>query len=683
MKAPSIPVILAGLLPVSPSVAVEQQENILVTATRLTPENTRARGFVSVITAKDIRNSTARTLPELLGREAGVLTRSLYGNNGAIATVDMRGFGATSTQNTLILLDGRRLNDVDLSAVDYSAIPLESIERIEIIRNGGGVLYGDGAVGGTINIITRQPGKSGTTGLIKAGAGNLDTKQIDAQVNHGEGPFSMFLGVHGIKSDGYRNNNDITQRSLQSDMRYTRDDNEAFLKFFWDKQDLDLPGVRRVDPNTGLDQLRRDRKGTNTPNDYADQHGYGTSAGLTHFWENGSEAIIDFGYRKKKQKAFFDDYDFGGAFANYLDSDLETWSFTPRLIIQHSLFGAGTQTTTGVDYYHSKYDSDRSLNPDTRKQPIHRLDIKQKTGSAYLDTTLNPRTDLHINLGGRLEWVKVEADDKVDTNAPGGSFASQAPGYEQTDWVHMLEAGVEQQITPETAVYIKAARSARVATVDELFELDPVTFLQVFSQLDPQTGKGVDVGIRYDPGTLSGRLNTYYMRLDDEIHFDPVTFSNVNLDPTKRYGVELSGRIVLLERLDLQASYTYMRAEFRDGPFDGNDIPLVPRNSGSVMATWRQSAATDFTAAVNFVGKKYFDNDQANDFGKKIPSYETVDLQVSHLFRGFRFSAKVNNVFDKKFYDYGVSSTFTPGVYNAYPLPERTFLFTVSKAFGS
>lgn len=150
MKTPSIPVILAGLLPIGASVAVEQQENILVTATRLTPENTRARGFVSVITAEDIRNSTARTLPDLLGREAGVLTRNLYGNNGASATVDMRGFGATSTQNTLILLDGRRLNDVDLSAVDYSAIPLESIERIEIIRNGGDVLYGDGAVSGTI-----------------------------------------------------------------------------------------------------------------------------------------------------------------------------------------------------------------------------------------------------------------------------------------------------------------------------------------------------------------------------------------------------------------------------------------------------------------------------------------------------------------------------------------------------
>ena len=68
----------------------------------------------------------------MLGREAGVLSRSLYGNNASRASVDIRGFGAASTQNTLILVDGRRLNDVDLSAVDYSAIPLQAIERIEI-----------------------------------------------------------------------------------------------------------------------------------------------------------------------------------------------------------------------------------------------------------------------------------------------------------------------------------------------------------------------------------------------------------------------------------------------------------------------------------------------------------------------------------------------------------------------
>jgi len=676
-------VMLAVLLVTGQSVAMEQADSILVTATRLDPANSKARGYVTVISAQDIENSTARTLPDLLGREAGVLTRSLYGNDGARASVDIRGFGATAKQNTLILLDGRRLNDIDLAAIDYSAIPLESIERIEIIRNGGGVLYGDGAVGGTINIITRQPGRAGTRASIQTGAGNLDTRQLDASLSHNEGPFSVFLGTHGIRSDGYRDNNDLTETSINSDLRFTHDNGQAYVKFYWDDQDLDLPGVRRVDPATGLDQLQDDRKGTDTPHDYADQHGYSVTTGFSHYLVNGAEAVIDVGYRKKNQKAFFDDYNFGGAFANYVDSDLKTWSITPRFIIPHALFGAAAQTISGLDYYHSRYDSDRSLNKDTGNLPVHRIDIEQQTGSAYVDTTLSHWNGLHINLGGRLEWVRVEAQDQADTGAPGGGFASEAPDYDATNWVHMLEAGVEKQLTPDTDVYLKATRSARVATVDELFELDPTTFLQVFSDLHPQTGNGVDLGIEYRQESMTLHANGYYMRLKDEIHFDPNTFSNINLDPTKRYGLELSGRLEVHENVDLQADYTYMRAQFRNGPYAGNDVPLVPRNTGSAMAIWKYSAATDFIAAVNFTGEKYFDNDQANDFGKKIPSYETLDLQASHWYRGFRFVAKLNNVLDKKYYDYGVSSTLSPGVYNAYPLPERTFLVTVSRDFGA
>jgi iron complex outermembrane receptor protein len=661
----------------------DQSENILVTATRLDHEDNKALGHVTVISARDIENSTARTVPELLARESGILSRSLYGNNGSRATVDIRGFGAASTQNTLILLDGRRLNDVDLSAVDYGAIPIRSIERIEIMRNGGSVLYGDGAAGGTINIITRQPATSGSSAFIEAGGGNLDTRQVDARVNHSSGPVAISLGAHGISSDGYRDNNSLDQRNLLSDVRYTRADGEAYLRFYWDDQDLGLPGARRVNPAIGLDQLRDDRKGTNTPNDYADQRGYNTALGVTQLWENGAEAVIDGGYRVKNQKAFFDDYDFGGAFANYLDSELKTWSFTPRLIIPHDLFTAQANTTTGIDYYDSRYDSDRSLNPDTRDQPIHRIGIEQKSAGLYLDTTLSLPGDTSMNLGGRLQWVRIEASDRVDTTAPGGSFASEAPDFDQTERVEMLEAGVEKQLIPQTAVYIKATRSARVATVDELFEVDPNTFLQVFSELDPQTGNGIDIGTRYHQGRLSWLVNAYYLRLKNEIHFDPATFSNINLDPTQRYGLELSGSLAVGARLDLQASYTWMRSEFRDGPYQGNEVPLVPRNTASASATWKWSPATRITASVSYVGDKYFDNDQANDFGKKIPSYAIVDLLASHQYRGYRFAAKIGNLFAEKAYDYGVSSTSSPGVYNAYPLPERALLFTVSKEFGT
>ena len=665
--------------------ATEQSGNILVTATRLDTDNSKARGNSTIITAADIEKSTARTLTELLGREAGVLTRSLFGNNATGATVDIRGFGATATQNTLILLDGRRLNDVDLSGVDFSIIPLQSIERIEITRNSGAVLYGDGAVGGAINIITRQPEMAGTSAFVKAGAGNLDTQQLDAQLSHNTGPLSVFLGAHGVSSDGYRDNNNLDQKNLNADIRYTHDNGQFFLKSGWFDQDMDLPGVRNVNPGLGINQLRKNRRGTNTPRDYADQDGYSFNSGITHYRDNGSEIVIDFGYRKKNQKSLFDDYDFAGLYANYLDTDLDTWSFTPRFISPHQLFGRPAQTTAGIDYYDSDYDSDRSLNKSTDNQPIHRLHIEQQSTAVYADTTIAPAPGITVNLGARLQWVKLDAKDRFDPNAPGAgdAFESGAADYDDSERVHMLEAGIEKQFTPASAAYVKWTRSARVATVDELFEFDPNSFTRVFSPLDPQISNGFDIGTRYQVDRAAFTINAYYMKLKNEIHFNPVTFVNTNLDPTRRYGLELSGSYDISDRLRLQGNYTYMRAKFRDGEFSGKNVPLVPQNTASLTGIWQQSPATDLIVAANFVDNKYFDNDQTNTFAETIPSYYTIDAKISHRYRGFRLTAGINNIFEEKFYDYGVSSTFSPGVYNAYPLPERTILFTLAKDFGN
>jgi len=679
----------AAIFGLSAATANAQQtgppENILVTATRLDTVNTRARGNTTIITATDIEDSTARTLPELLGREAGVLGRSLFGNNGTSATVDIRGFGAAATQNTLILLDGRRLNDVDLSSVNFGAIPLQSIERIEITRNSGAVLYGDGAVGGAINIITRQPERAGTSAFIKAGAGSLDTRQLDAHVSHNSGAFAAFVGAHALSSDGYRDNNHLDEKNLNSDFRYNHANNQYFLKFDWFDQDLDLPGARNVNPDLGIDQLKNDRRGTNTPDDYADQKGYALNPGFTHYWDNGTEAVIDFGYRKKNQKAFFDDYLSGGQYSDYLDSDLETWSFTPRVVTPQPLFGRQSQTIIGLDYYNSDYDSDRSLNRSTINTPIHRIHIKQKSTGLYVDSTTAVTTDTTLNLGARLQWISQDGKDKFNPNAPGAGdkFESGAADYDDSHRVHMLEAGIEKQFIASTAAYIKWTRSARVATIDELFEIDPDNFTRVFSPLDPQTGNGVDLGTHYKQGRYAATANAYYMRLKNEIHFNPATFTNVNLDPTERYGVELNGTVDINDRVSLQGNYSYLRAKFTDGPFDGNNVPLVPKNNASLAGTWRPTMATDLIVAINYVDSSYFDNDQSNNFGKKIPSHTTVDARLSHVLKGLRMTAEVNNIFAEEYFEYGASSTFSPGVYNAYPLPERTILFTVSKDFGN
>jgi iron complex outermembrane receptor protein len=112
----------------------------------------------TIISSEDLQRAPESTLQDILSREAGIQTTSLYGGvNGTGTTVDMRGFGVTAPSNVLVLVDGRRFNDSDLTGFDFSLIPRNSIDHIEITRgNSGAVLYGDGAVGGVINIVTKN-----------------------------------------------------------------------------------------------------------------------------------------------------------------------------------------------------------------------------------------------------------------------------------------------------------------------------------------------------------------------------------------------------------------------------------------------------------------------------------------------------------------------------------------------
>jgi iron complex outermembrane receptor protein len=145
----------------------------------------------------------------------------------------------------------------------------------------------------------------------------------------------------------------------------------------------------------------------------------------------------------------------------------------------------------------------------------------------------------------------------------------------------------------------------------------------------------------------------------------------------------LSGTADINDRLRLQGNYTYMRSKFRDGPYAGNNVPLVPENTATVSGIWKQSPATEFILTANFIDNKYFDNDQSNTFGKKIPSYKTVDAKIRHRYRDYRMTAEINNIFAEEAIDYGVSGTPSSGIYTAYPLPERTLLFTIAKSFGN
>ena len=151
--------------------AATQIPAVVVSAARTEQSTLTTPASITVITREQIEISGARHINELLRGQGGVQINDLYGD-GSRSSVGMRGFGETAASNTLVLVDGRRLNNPDIAAQDMNSIALEDVERIEIVQGSAGVLFGDQAVGGVINVITRKPGVPRYSLQLSAGSYN-------------------------------------------------------------------------------------------------------------------------------------------------------------------------------------------------------------------------------------------------------------------------------------------------------------------------------------------------------------------------------------------------------------------------------------------------------------------------------------------------------------------------------
>ena len=427
------------------------------------------------------------------------------------------------------------------------------------------------------------------------------------------------------------------------------------------------------------------RRGAATPFDHAEKRGLNATTGFTVTLWNGAELTVDGGVRDKQQLGSF----FGGLplspfSGRYVDTSLQTWSLTPRLNIDHSLFGLKSNIRTGIDYYDATYNSRRSQFEGLA--PIHIYDLNQRSTAGYWQHTVGVMPTTDISYGGRIQRTDLDAKDRYDPTAP-FAFDAQAFPLKQSETEHALHVGFEHRFTDTVAIFGRAARAFRTPNVDERLVTGPGFDFGCFCaipqnfQLKTQTSHDLEGGVRVNAGPLALQASVYDMHLKNEIHFDPVNFFNYNLDPTHRYGVETQASFVVNSDFRLKGSAAITRAVFEDGPFTGNDVPLVSRYTGSfgfAWNVWQRYLVLD--AMLRAWSSRRFDNDQRN-FQPQIPADATIDVKLSGEADKMFWSLAINNLLDAKYYDYGIASATTFGRFNAYPLPGRTFVVKAGVTF--
>ncbi len=640
-----------------PLALAQAEEAVVVTATRFPERRLDAPVGMTVIDAEELARETARTLPELLARLGGLQVRDSSG--APDAQIDLRGFGITGDQNTLILLDGVRLNEVDLGSTRLSSIPLQSIERIEILRGSGAVLYGGGASGGTINIITRGPRPGRKEEAAFLGAGSFSAVDARLSANLAGDRFGAFLAGSHFESDNYRVNNRVRQDNVSGDLRMAGEGASLALKFGAEVQRLQLPGVR--DEN----QLVSDPRGATTPADWSAHDGARlTLAAQRRF--GALELSADLAARDQLAAANFQ------SIGSYLEAKTRVAAFSPRL--RWSLPGEAVESSlvAGVDLGVWDFDRRFAAGPASIGSPVATTRASQDSRALYWQFSARIARAAKLTAGARSQRV---TDELTQT---GFLAASQR----QTRVPRAAELGLEAALAPRWIAFGRLGESFRVATVDEN------GFTATGRLLEPQTARHRDAGLEFRANGARLRASVYRIDLDNEIYFSPLVVpfgANTNLSPTRRAGLELFARAPVTRGLELDAGLVLQSAKFRTGVYggvdvSGRDVPLVPRALAHLRATWSLARETRLAAALRYVGRQRYDNDQANAFARLMPAYLLADLKVSRAIGDWTLAASVNNLFDKRYYSYGIVNSFacaTPVC--AYPQAGRTVFASIER----
>jgi len=638
-------------------------EEVVVTATREKREVRKVPANVTVITEEDIKNSNAKTVLDLLRTEEGIVVRDLLGIGKA--QVDLRGFGETGPFNTLVLVDGRRVNEIDLSGVDWTQIPLDRVQRVEIVRGTGSVLYGDNAVGGVINIITKTPTEK-LTARANSIFGSYGRFRQEASVGGGHENIAGSLFVTYDSTNGYRENNEFRTRDVGGKVVFDPVEYLSFnLSGAYHRDNFGLPG-----PLTET-QLAIDRQATTRPFDEAetlDQY-----LNLGGDWDMGGygRIVADVSYRDRESEDEF------VSFSSASERNLGTWSFTPRYSWSGSLFDREDTLIAGVDIYGSDLDVDFFFG--APPVPSGVADIERDSYGFYVSNDFSILENLILSLGARHERVKydLKQEDFLFGLAPLDDTVS--------DSENAYSAGLTFLYTERSSLFARANRSFRFPLTDELVLFDFFTGrIEVNSDIKPQSGCHYELGIRhfYTPdiealrflnADVEARATLFRAEIRDEIFFNPFTFTNENHPETLHQGVEIGSKVDLFKRLTLFGNYTFEKATFDDDPFVGNDIPAVPRHKANLgLQVYDIIPGLIFSANYNFVGSSFLISDQANQFDK-LDKYYTIDARISQEWKWFKAFVGVNNITNRQYSEYGVIGGFPPGR-NFYPAPERNWV---------
>ena len=583
------------------------------------------------ISSQTIDQSGLTSVPEVLRRYACVNTRN-NGSNPFTSELSMRGFGENSGQRVLVLLDGQRLNTLDLSFINWAQLPLEEIDNIEVLKGPQTAAYGNYAESGVIKISTKrwnQPdsakigGFYGTDGEYSAYARAAHSGEdyfASANMNYYHNSGSIPNSLNWNKSAGA---NAGVKLDSKNEFSVSASGGNAFIR--WPNPISSYADMIK-DPTANT--------GTSSENNIY----FTTISALLENKTDFGEGAIQFGTNMRDVKTLFPST-WGDTSNKTL---LWTSSFTPR----YRLFldsDKNSYVEAGVDFYYDNMTSKR-YSDGGFSQTIASSDIERTTVAPWVGGKYALNDIFSLSAGGRYEIAMNEIDHR-----------SAADNYDESKNFSGLAAqfGINAKVSDTWNLYMRFDQVYRYPAIDEMASYWGYGGDFFNPNLKPERGQNYEIGTNYLNGPWRASCSAFFMHLDEEIVYNPYVWTSQNIGASDRYGAEVS-LAYELEMCGASTSWTFVSSKFDGGEFGGERIPLVPTIVSSTRVWVRPVKFFQLALEYEWTSQQYMASDFKNE-AEQMPAFWNINI-VANFFvcDNARIFVAVNNATDEKYASYAV-----------------------------
>jgi iron complex outermembrane receptor protein len=561
--------------------------DFVVTASRTSESASKVPGQLSVITADDIAKSGLTRITDILQTVPGI--RVARDRNGGGIDVSMRGIASDyGNGKVLIIVDGMRLNHVQgKAAVNWGAINLSEVERIEVLDGGASVQYGDNAQVGVINIITKKSGEAKTDISVSGGSFLQNEQRFSHHQPADWGGFTVSGGHWGTQ--GYQNHtgNDTGNAELQGIF----DINDTMSLH----ANIGFAATNGLFANT-LTKDQFDDDPTQNPSS-------GTSSNSTSSFSN-SDLSAGLGFAWAINEIFNFDMPVSYSWKN-LKWDMRLTAPSSPYIAYRSpqMVGVRPKITTalkpadmplrisgGVDVLFA-FSEIRTSNAPDKETNFHIQNLSETTIGPWAMINFEPLSFLALNAGMRYDTAFVNGHLDEWTGTVSGSEVTRQAEDASTRWdAFVYEAGVTVNPLDFLKVYAKYGTQFRYPYLDDFVFFNPGNFITTLNtSLEPEKGWTAEGGIGvHFKEFVKFNANLYFLKIDNEIAVYPTSPTArlaVNMDPIERLGTDIGLTLTPLKYVELDMNYGFVNAKFSEGPFKDNFVPLAAKHilSGSLV----------------------------------------------------------------------------------------------------